>query len=334
MHPARTPRGGVECGLKDRAEDGRADRAPVEARACIIEQDIDDLLCELRDLDVLLCEESPVDVGECGEGIREVRVAALDRCVEHAKELDEGLAEERERHVTQVVMEHGVLAEEPCVLGVEGKDETDTEDVETLLAVWVAHVAVLFGEGVVESADELARLDGDLHFLLDVRITRINEEVQAICLALEVGEENFLRLGIRRLHVVDEELCEVAADDPARARGVRQCRRITARLFDGFEEGAVALADRVGQFLSEAFLLDHDVCRRDHHVDKARVVELYLLLKDEQVGRIFHAVDAVEELHPEFLALALLVAPPLPLRSKFPRRLCLCCRIHRAASSL
>ena len=200
--------------------------------------------------------------------------------------------------------------------------------------MWVAHVAVLFCEGVVESADKLARLDGDLHFLLDVRIARINEEVQAICLALEVGEENFLRLGIRRLHVVDEELCEVAADDPARARGVRQCRRIAARLLDGFEEGAVALSDRVGQFLSEAFLLDHDVCRRNHHVDKARVVELYLLLKDEQVGRIFHAVDAVEELHPEFLALALLVAPPLPLRSKFPCRLCLCRRIHRAASSL
>ena len=56
VHAARAARRRVERGLKDRAEDGRADRAPVKARTRIGEQDVHDLLRELRDLDVHLRE--------------------------------------------------------------------------------------------------------------------------------------------------------------------------------------------------------------------------------------------------------------------------------------
>ena len=67
-------------------------------------------------------------------------------------------------------------------------------------------------------------------------------------------------------------------------------------------------------------MLDHDVRRWDHHVDKARVIEHDRLLKYKQIGRVRHSIDTVQELHPKLLALALLVAAPLPLRRE---RLCL-----------
>ena len=209
VHPTRAPRYGVERGFKDRAEDGRADRAPVESRTCIIEQDIDDLLCELRDLDVFLCEQTSVDVGECGERIIQIRVALCNRGVEHTKELDECLTKVRERYVPQVVVEHGVPPKQSRILGIECEDEANAEDVEALLTVRITHVAVFLRERVIQSADELPRLDGDLHLLCNVFIVCIHEKVQTVRLAFEVLEQDLLRLCIRCFHVVDEELREV-----------------------------------------------------------------------------------------------------------------------------
>ena len=56
VHATRAARRRVERGLKDRTEDGWADRAPVKACTRIGEQDVHDLLRELRDLDVHLRE--------------------------------------------------------------------------------------------------------------------------------------------------------------------------------------------------------------------------------------------------------------------------------------
>ena len=221
-------------------------------------------------------------------------------------------------------------AEESCILGVEGKDETDAEDVETLLAVGIRHIVVLFRERIIEFADELARLDGDLHLPCDVFIAHIDEEVQAIRLAREVFKQDFLRLGVRRLHVIDKKLREVRADDPARTRRVRECRRIAPRLLDGLQQCSVALANRLSEALAEALLLDHDVRRWDHHVDEARMVEHDLLLEHEQIGGIRSAVHGLQELHPELLTLALLVAPALPFRRKRLCRLRLCSTFYHA----
>ena len=139
----------------------------------------------------------------------QIRIALLHGRVKRAEQVDECLTEERKRNVPQVVVEHGVPPKQPRILSVEGKDEADTEDVETLLAVRVTHVAVLFRERIVESADQFTRLDGDFHLPCDVFIAHIDEEVQTIRLAFEVFEQDFLRLGVRRLHVIDEKLRKV-----------------------------------------------------------------------------------------------------------------------------
>lgn len=328
VHAARAARGRVQRALEDGAEDGRGDLAPVEV-AGVLEDEAPDFLTHRRHGDAL-GEEAAVDVGKGGESGLEEGIARLRFLVEHLEEVAEGLGEVLRAVVVEVVVEHVAPTEDAGVLGVEAEYEAHAELVEVLGRLGFAELRRAEVEGLergVEAADELARALADFHLLRDVAVLHIDHELEAVGLICEMRELDELRRIVWPLHVEYLELAEVAGDDPARALGVRERRRVALCLLGGLEERAVALPDGLFEVDAAAFLLDHRVRRGDHDVDEARVAELYARLEAHEARGVLDAVYFLQKLDPEPLAVLFLVALSLPFRGERRRRALL--SIHR-----
>ena len=91
------------------------------------------------------------------------------------------------------------------------------------------------------------------------------------------------------------ELLEVTGHDPAGPLRIGQFRRIALCLLEGSEQRPVRLFDRLHQILFGALLLDHHVGRRDHPVDKAGIVQVYLVFKGNEFFRLLHAADVTKK---------------------------------------
>ena len=119
---------GVQRALEDRAEDRRADLAPVEA-AAFFEDEAARRLVDRRDRHVL-GEQAAVDVRERGEFRVEEAVARVFFLVEHMKQRLQTKPEIFGAERLHAALECIVRAKQPRVLGVKAKDEAHAEDVE------------------------------------------------------------------------------------------------------------------------------------------------------------------------------------------------------------
>ena len=245
------------------------------------------------------------------------------------------LRDERETKIFGAECFHAALegvvrAEEPGVFGVEAEDEAHDEFVEVLEVFCCGLRPVGGQQGIIDFADERACGAGEVELLLDVAVGDVDEEGETVIFFAEVGERDVLRLGVRMFHVVDEEVGEVARDNPARPLGVGQMARIALRLLEGFQECAVRLLDWCVERLAETFLLDDGVRGGDDDVDVADVRELDALLEAHEACGIVDAVDFLQELDPEALAVLLFISDARPFRREIRRGLCL--SIHEDAS--
>ena len=187
-------------------------------------------------------------------------------------------------------------------------------------------------ECIVDFSDKRARFAREVHFFLDARALAIDDDFEAGVVFLEIRELNARRRVVRTLHVVEVELAEVADDNPARPLGVWQSGRVAFRLLERLQERTVRLLDGLVELLFVAFLLNHRVRRGNHDVDEARVREPDTLFEFHEVRRMLHTEHFLQELHPENLALLLLLPAPGPLPRK---RLCrLLLLVHTNAPSL
>ena len=241
VHAAAAAGLGVERALEDGAEDGRGDVRPVEVLGGVLEEGVLECRGELRDFDGAR-EEGAVDVGERGEGGLEIGGAAGGGRVQDLEQFEEGVADVFGRQGREEVVEL-VVGKDARVLGVEAEDEADAQDVQPV-EDFRGGVAVLGEKGVVDAADDAARLDGDFHLARDAVAGGVDQEAEAVEFVGEVGQADGLGLGVRVLHVVDVEFGEVARDDPAGALGVGQRGGVAAGLLEGRQERAVGLLDR------------------------------------------------------------------------------------------
>ena len=270
------------------------------------------LVGELRDV-YLLGKQSAVGVGEGCQHRLVVLAALLRRRVQLFKKAYEGHAHVLRLIVRHVVVEHVAPSEDPGILGIEAEDEADAEDVEIARRHRVVPV-VLLDERVVEPSDNLAGLHRDLHLFLQVVAALVDEELQAVVVGAEVPEQDALRLALGVLHVVDVELGKVARHDPFGVLRDGQAEDIALCLLKRRQLPAVALKDGLAQVLAQALHLDHRAGGGYHHVDERGVVELHLLLEADKLRRLLHAIDVLQEVEPEPLALPFLISlscPPL-----------------------
>ena len=310
VHAAGAAREGIERALEDRAEDGGRDAAPVEVEAGLLEEHRLDLGRERRNVH-LLGKEAAVGVGEGGELGREVAAAQMLGRVERAEEFKEMRAEVVAVVVSQVVVEL-VAAEVAGIFGIEAKHKAHAEHVEGAERGGVVG-AILHKQRVVDAADDFARLHRHLFLFVQVRLAGIDEETEAEELALEVFEQNLLRLLPGLLKVVDEEGGKVAHHDPARAHAERHVVGVALGLLVGREHRAVALGNALAEVFAEALLLDEDAGGGDVGVDETLVAEFHALLEANEIGGVVHAEDLREQLQPKLLALAALIAAAGPV---------------------
>ena len=132
MHAAGAAGGGIQRALKDGAEDGGADQAPVKIVAGALEYEVPDLVADAGDFDVA-GEHAAVDIREGKEFLVLVRIAVFRFLVEDAEEFDELLPEFGGRELRHVVVEQVLGAEKTGVFGVEAEDEAHAELIQRLL---------------------------------------------------------------------------------------------------------------------------------------------------------------------------------------------------------
>ena len=222
MHTAGTARLGIECALKDRAEDGRADLRPVKVGACLVQKEGAYLLGDRRYLDILVGEQPAVHIGKCRKPrivVCQIRTALLRPRVQYPKELRERSAHLMRLELRQIVMEHGMMAEDARVLRIEAEDQPHAQHIQAPQCAGALGIGILPGKCVIEDADDLARGDGYLHLPLQMLIAALHEELEAIVFAWQILQPYLLGLATRALHIIDIEGAEVAGHDPARVSG-------------------------------------------------------------------------------------------------------------------
>ena len=168
-------------------------------------------------------------------------------------------------------------------------------------------------KAVVDHADDFACFFGDLQLAVEVGVAHLHEESEAVVLLVEMLEENDLWFAIGLLHVIDIPRTEIADHNPARALGVWQFGSIAFGLLERREQRAIGLRDRLAEVDMAAFLLDEHLGRRDIAVDKAGVAEFDLPFEGNEVAYVLDAKDIREQVEPELLAFAFLVAAVGPV---------------------
>ena len=108
-----------------------------------------------------------------------------------------------------------VMVEDAGIFCIKAKHDANTKNVEPAQG-FIGAVAILFQQGVINTANNFASLHRDAHLLGDMPAFGVNQELQPIMLFAQVFQQDTFRLAIRKLHVVNQKLSKVASDNPAR----------------------------------------------------------------------------------------------------------------------
>ena len=209
-------------------------------------------------------------------------------------------------------MELAVPAEDAGILGIEAEHQPDAEHIQAFQAVWIGGVLVLRQNFVVECAHQLAGLEGNFHFLFDIAVAGVHQELQAVVFLFQVLEVDDLRLAVGALHIIDVELGKVAGDHPPWMLGDRQLGDVPLGLLEGGQFGPIRLGDRLPQVFAQALLLDHDAGGRDGPVDETGMVQVHLLLKGNKLARVLYPIYIMQQAEPEGLAVAFFISAVFP----------------------
>ena len=145
----------------------------------------------------------------------------------------------------------------------------------------------------------------------------INEELQPIILLAQILKQYFLRLAVGLLHVVDQELREIASHDPAGMFAQRHVGYIALGLLKGIQHRAVALKNTFAQVFAQRFLFDKHAGGGNMPIDKVGLIHFHLLFIADKGTGILNPEYLCEQLCPEQLRVALLRSAPSPSLGEF-----------------
>ena len=119
------------------------------------------------------------------------------------------------------------------------------------------------------------------------------------------------------VHIIDSDFAEIAHDNPLCFFRQRQIVVISLRLLKRGEFCAVALLFCVVDVDFRAFLLDNRPRFCNVSVDELGRADFHALFKVDNLCRVHHAQDVLQQSNPKPLRLLLFVAPSRPIFSKF-----------------
>ena len=334
MHSSAATGLRVQRAFKDRTKDSRADGRPVKILTCPAEDQRDNFLIEPRDNDVLIGKQATVDIGEGRQIIIHIGVAFLRLLVEHPEQVDQsaaGLA----LMGREIIMEHQVTAKNPSVLGIQAEHQTDAQGVQAFQRFRVVRVLILFQKRIVQHADKLASLQGDVHFLFDMVAGGVDDKLQPMIFFFQIRQIQDFRLVVGAVHIVDMEFPEIADDDPPGLLGLGHISAIPAGLLIGRQKGAVRLPVPFSKVNILSFLLDQHPRLRNVPINEFGgafsgfgVIHLDTLLKADVLFRFLYAKNLLQKRQPKCLCLLLFVATPLPVLGELFGRCSLFCIVH------
>ena len=116
----------------------------------------------------------------------------------------------------QIVVEHQVLAENARILCIETENQPHAQRIQAFQRFRVIRILILRQQCIIQNANQLARFEGNLHFLLDMFAGRINKELQPMIFLLQIAQlDNFRRI-IGAVHIMNVKLIKIADNNPAR----------------------------------------------------------------------------------------------------------------------
>ena len=132
VHAAAAPCFGVQCTLKNRAENCGADLAPIKVFARAAQKDVHDLIVELRDLDVLVRKQAAVYIWERSQDVVKIGISILGLCVEHFEKIYDRATGIPHRKTLEIVVELHLLPEKPAVLCIKTENQPHAQHIQAL----------------------------------------------------------------------------------------------------------------------------------------------------------------------------------------------------------
>ena len=152
VHPAGTAGLWIQRRFENAAEDGGGDLRPVGLHRHFVDQQVKNFFGKWRHFGGAL-KQAAIDVGERLQVIAQIWVAVHDRSVQDLEQLLQRRARHWGGHVLQVRVQR-VFREQSRILGEEAEHQTDTQNIERVLAFIAVRVEVLASKQVVQLADE------------------------------------------------------------------------------------------------------------------------------------------------------------------------------------
>ena len=177
-------------------------------------------------------------------------------------------------------------------------------------------ISILLVKGIIQQTNNFARCNGYFHFPFEVLVSGIDKELKPIVFFFKVFQFNNFWFSAWVVHIVHIECAEIAGHDPARVLRYGQLQNVPFGLFKRCQQRPVRLLDGLVQILAQPFLLNQNMGRGNHAINKAGVVEVDLLLKLNELLRVFDSIHITKQRQPERLTFALFVALIFPVGGK------------------
>ena len=213
MHSTGAPCLRIQSAFKHGSKDGWRDVAPIKILACMVQEQVPDFIGDGRDLNIFIGKQTAIHVRKCRKIFIHVRITFVFRLIKDPEQVDQRIPHVLRLVRIQIVMEHGMTAEQTRILGIQAEDKTHTESVQALLGLLVRRVFILLVESIIELAYDLAGLHGYLHLFRQGGMFFFHKELHAVCSILQGFQLNDFRILSRLILVMDLELLKIAGHD-------------------------------------------------------------------------------------------------------------------------
>ena len=212
VHTARTTCQRIKRRFKNLTEDSGRDSRPIEAAACLFEEQIFNFRREVRDFDCA-GEQAAIEEREFFLCIVEIRVALGKRGIEHDKKVQQPASDVI--FLLQIVAKDFMFAENARGFGEKTKNKSHAKFIEAGQRIFVVGIEILGVKSVIQFADDFTCFKGKFKFDAQFIFGVVDKKIECVKLFGEFGEQNFSRFG-ERFHIIQKKFGKVANDNPTR----------------------------------------------------------------------------------------------------------------------
>ena len=136
-----------------------------------------------------------------------------------------------------------MLSKNPCIFCVQTEHQPNAKHIQAFQRFLRLRILVLFQNRIVQLAHQIAGFERNLHLFFQILVACVHKELQAIVFFRQILQEDLFRFAIRLVHVINQELREVAGDNPTRVLVHRQFNDVAFCLLKRIQKRTIRLFD-------------------------------------------------------------------------------------------